>query len=201
MSLPYLQFAYPNDDYKTFVQFWRSMYRPNAETLPLYLDNIDKQRFTRKDIGELYRWKNSRPYENNPNKRVSVERIQAELPMINRLKQQFVMRAFEETFAGISPIWQIFLLHIIQPDVYPIFDQHVHRTHLFLVHQRIVALPTYGKTKLDYYHVHYQPYFNEVRRRHKLDRFELDNALWTLGQFLKTRFAAAIVSPVEAGTS
>jgi len=37
-----------------------------------------------------------------------------------------------------SAIWQIFLLHIIDPTNYPIFDQHVYRAHYYLEHRTII---------------------------------------------------------------
>jgi hypothetical protein len=187
MQLPYLQLVYPNDDFRAFVAFWRQFYVPNEKTLPLYLANIDKKRFRKSDIGELYKWKNSMDYSKHPKKSMTVALIQRELRLVNQLKRQFERQLFEDTFGGIGAIWQIFLLHIIQPDAFPIFDQHVYRTHLFLEHRTVMDIPAYGKTKLDYYHSVYCPFFNNARRRYRLDRFQLDNALWMFGRFLLTK--------------
>ena len=184
MRLPYLRFSYLSEDYRAFVDFWRQLYRPNEKTLPLYLNNIDKKRFTSSDIADLFRWKNGMEYKRNVTKRKSVQLVQHNLELVNQLKQNFDEELFQETFGQMGAIWQIFLLHLIDPNHFPIFDQHVYRTHLFLMHGEIRPIPSYKKTKLDYYQSVYLPFFNQVCRRHRIDRFHLDNALWTLGRFL-----------------
>jgi len=201
MPLPYLQLVYSNDDYPSFVRFWRKMYVPNTKTLPLYEDNIDKASMTPTAIQELYKWKNGgRDYTNNPTKRAFVEHVQGKIPLVNQLKRGFDRPTFDAEFGHRSAIWQIFLLHIIDPDEFPIFDQHVYRTHLFFTHRAILPIPIYSKTKMDYYDKVYRPFFIRVRKRYQLDRFELDNALWTFGRFLLTKEGKASVSAVDGTT-
>ena len=67
------------------------------------------------------------------------------LPLLNRLRRGEISEAdARAAVSGVFPtgiVFQVFLLHIARPHVYPIADQHVFRT--YGVH-RVVKAPTKG---------------------------------------------------------
>ena len=70
----------------------------------------------------------------------------------------------------------MFLLHVIQPDSYPIFDQHVYRAYLFIAKNQRAEIPD-NKRKQDVYFKEYAPFFNELASK-GVSRKKLDEALW-----------------------
>jgi hypothetical protein len=97
----------------------------------LYKQNIHKPVFLLVDVAQLYEWKNGNRLSQKKQAAFDTK-IGARLQRINQLKQELHIDHFREEFADISAIWKIFLLHIIAPDIYPIFDQHVFRSYSYL---------------------------------------------------------------------
>jgi len=67
---------------------------------------------------------------------------------------------FKSDFKEVSAVWQIFLLHLIKPTVYPIYDQHIHRTFHFF-HEKEwerITNTMNGKLKLEFYFDTYLSY-------------------------------------------
>jgi len=111
------------------------------------------------------------------------------LPLLNRLRRGEISEAdARAAVSGVFPtgiVFQVFLLHIARPHVYPIADQHVFRT--YGVH-RVVKAP---KTWTTY--TGYQAYFSDIAEAMGIARMtsavrdlkRIDNALMEFGQFLK----------------
>jgi len=59
-------------------------------------------------------------------------------------------------------IWKIFLLHIIDPKRYPIFDQHVYRAYDFLTKNKTIGILSSNKRKEDIYFSEYISFFNKL---------------------------------------
>ena len=61
-------------------------------------------------------------------------KIKKKLFLINNLKtnDEIDLILFREEFKSLTTVWKIFLLHIIKPNVYPIYDQHIHRAFLYI---------------------------------------------------------------------
>ncbi len=78
---------------------------------------------------------------------------------------------------------KIFLLHIIKPNYYPIYDQHIHRAYSFINGKdfRGISSDMYDKKKLTFYFNEYLPF---VRRMNIQDLKEMDEAFFAFGQFL-----------------
>ncbi len=107
--------------------------------------------------------------------------------LIHELKREFDQAKFDSTFGRMSAIWQIFLLHIIKPSTWPIFDQHVYRAFMFIQHQEDEKpLPFAQKSKLEIFHKEYCPFFLDMLELvDDYDHFEIDKALWTFGKMIK----------------
>lgn len=191
MNLPILVLQYNNIDQEQFINFWSKYYLDSPKEI-LYTDRINNSKFSKGDIEKLFEWKNGMKINDHIMKRTSVGRIVSKLSICNDLKSNFNMSVFESNFQGISAVWRLFLLHIIQPTRFPIFDQHVYRAHFFLENGIIQEIKESNQFKWDYYHRVYTPYF-EILKTHTLDLRKIDMALWAFGKFLKTTYAEELV--------
>ena len=85
-----------------------------------------------------------------------------------------------------QPWRKVFLLHIINPDEYPIYEQHVHRAFKYLENNRIEEISKSNNEKYNVYFNEYLQFFNEFRRKaNKFSVKEIDEALWTFGKYIK----------------
>lgn len=191
MMLPFLNFTYHKNDYKTFVNFWSDFYIISPKD-NLYTDRINKSKFTKTDIELLFEWKNGMKVNGHIPKQASIDKVVSRLTQVNNLKTRFDMPYFKTYFFDIAAIWQIFLLHTIQPLQFPIFDQHVYRAHIFLLDKTITEIPNNQAYKLKYYHKDYLPFFNTLKSE-ITDLRKIDCALWAFGKFLKTPYAKKLV--------
>ncbi len=175
-----------------FVKFWSFFYTNPMETEHLYSERIEKQKFTPEDIEKLFEWKNGTRLSQKKQK--SIKTITDNINIVNNLKNTFNTTIFEEKFKNMSAIWKIFLLHIIAPTIYPIFDQHVYRAFYFLTEGIIQEIPEKNSKKEKIYFEQYIPFFNDLAKNN-IPNKNIDEALWAFGKFLKNKFAKEIVSP------
>ncbi|MCT3661373.1 hypothetical protein HZP71_11770 [Elizabethkingia anophelis] len=131
---------------------------------------------------ELYIWKNGM---NLSAKKLEIleKKILLKLDIINDLKSQYlpILDSFLEEFQEVSFVWKIFLLHIINPNTYPIYDQHIHRAFNYLQSEN-----NYNQhvTQNEFYFNHYLPFI----RLKKIDNLKkLDEAFFAFGQFINTK--------------
>ncbi|MDI9363706.1 MAG: hypothetical protein QM541_02055 [Flavobacterium sp.] len=167
-----------------FINTWAKGY--NYLNMELYTDIIYKTQYTTTDLQNLFVWKNGMPLSSK--KEISFqEKLNKKLPIINELKNNWEEDRFNDEFNNISSVWRIFLMHIIQPKQYPIFDQHVYRAFKYIVEQEInSALPIYDKSRMKIYFNEYLPfYLNCVENMDEsFTSKQLDDALWMFGKFL-----------------
>lgn len=170
-----------------FVEHWRAYYQyGDSERYSL---NIKARKFTPTNLRELYHWKNGMTLEGSGTKEKSLQKkITSKTKKINQFKlaKRVDMDAFNKEFANISAVWRIFLLHIIKPRVYPMYDQHVHRAYLFIhgldwsnIHNKIS-----NEKKLQFYFDSYLPFIKQLRYSNLKG---LDEALFAFGQYLNIR--------------
>jgi len=172
---------------KDFVDFWGSFYNYSFENS--YVPFIGKKRFSSKDLTTLFEWKNGGKLAQK--KKKALENIIDRIDQINALKSKFCIDTFLKEFGFVKgAIWKMFLLHIIQPDNFPIFDQHVYRAYLFIAKNKRGEIPD-NKRKQDIYFSEYVPFFNEMAGN-GISRKKLDEALWAFGKFLKTPYGRKI---------
>ena len=177
----------PAKTVEEFVDHWRAYYQyGDSERYSL---NIKARKFTPTNLRELYRWKNGMTLEGSGTKEKSLEKkITSKTKKINQFKlaKRVDLDAFNKEFANISAVWRIFLLHIIKPRVYPMYDQHVHRAYLFIhgkdwsgIHNKIS-----NEKKLQFYFEHYYPF---VKQLNYSNLKSLDEALFAFGQYLNIK--------------
>jgi len=106
--------------------------------------------------------------------------------LINELKKKFDQKKFEKTFGKMSAVWQIFLLHILQPYDCPMFDKPVYRASGLYKSWGKKRLPSSQSERLTIFHEQYRPFFLEmVKLATGSDVFDIDKALWTFGKMIK----------------
>ncbi len=179
-----------NTDCRNFVEFWSSLYDYSQEAL---YKLTEKEQFTLADVQRLYEWKNGSRLSGK--KQELLNKIKNKLDTINELKVHFNHEKFVSEFKDISAIWQIFLLHIIAPTKYPIFDQHVARSYYYIVENRCREIPFKQTDKLNLYHKKYIAFFDGMAQENP--RKKVDEALWAYGKFLKTNYGKACTRQTE----
>ena len=167
-----------------FIETWGKNY--NYPNMQLYNDILFKNELSNEDLKNLFQWKNGMPLSCKKEKSFQ-EKILVKLFIINQLKTQWDEKIFNQEFDSLSAVWKIFLSHIIHPEQYPIFDQHVYRAYKYIVDQvNESELPFYNKTKLKIYYKDYLPFYlncKEIMDKRFTSK-DLDDALWIFGKFL-----------------
>ena len=183
MNFPIIDFK--NDNIENFIQQWSTFYK--YDKMELYTDNIDREVLEKEHLIQLYQWKNGTNLSKK--KLESLEnKILSKLDTINDFKQNLKIAKFLDEFDNVSFVWKIFLLHIVSPNQYPIYDQHIHRAFLFLNSDnqyRDIENTMSEKDKCRFYFKVYLPSVEELRKKYNFSIRDLDKALFTLGQFLK----------------
>lgn len=166
-----------------FISSWSKLYTDSKDQL-FYNKNIDKL-LTPDSLLELYVWKNGTKLSLLKQKSFD-DKIASKLTIINKWKGNNKEVSFDEIvdeFRIVSTIWLVFLAHIIDPILYPIYDQHVYRAYYFLKHKKIKEIPNEAR-KLTSYKEEYLPFYNGIKNQVN-NLKELDEALWSFGKFLK----------------
>jgi len=167
---------------KEFVDFWSFFYTYSEESL--YLTNIALRSFSAEDLRNLFVWKNGMRLSSQKN--FAFERkILRNLSKVNELKARFSEDDFNHAFGELSTIWKIFLLHCIQPDIYPIFDQHVFRAMQCIQNKTIAEVAKSEGQKYSQYLESYKTFFNDVVHQSGRNGVKVDRALWFFGKSLK----------------
>ncbi|MEM0519651.1 hypothetical protein VZD85_14910 [Aequorivita sp. MCCC 1A16923] len=179
-------------DLNDFINFWSKLYSFSNEAI--YKASISKKPLTKNDIQNLYEWKNGMRLSVQKQKSLDTK-INSKLTVINKLKNSDVLdiEVFKKEFKNLSAVWKIFLLHIIKPTKYPIYDQHIHRTFLFIHKEdwsNISNTSINNKAKEQFYFERYLPF---IKSQNIKDIKKLDEAFFAFGQFLNTRNYASLL--------
>lgn len=164
-----------------FIAFWCKQYRYKNEHL--YTNNIQAKNWEKKNILELFEWKNGTPL--SAKKEQSVQAILADLSIIQELRRNWNQELFDQKFNIRTAIWKIFLMHIIQPQQFPIFDMHVFRAYNYLMKLEAKELKQYAELKkYELYASEYLPFYHKIEKNTRRTAAEIDKALWAFGKFI-----------------
>ncbi len=171
-------------DPKDFVEKWSKQYSINNNYL--YNENIQNGLKDFDSFMNLFRWKNG-IYNISKSKTKVIENFWSNREVLKELKISFRWELFEEYFKPekSSCIWKIFLLHITDPQNFPIFDVHVYRVHYFISNGVISEIPNNQRSKYLYYKREYLDWFRELVNKHNLDPKKVDESLFSFGRKLK----------------
>jgi hypothetical protein len=183
MKLPIIKTSRP-DDIKEFVTFWKKLYHYPLESL--YNDSINKTQFDINDIQNLYIWKNGMALSEK--KQLSLNnKIISKLEIINSYKSNsnWTVVDFQKNFKDLTAVWKIFLLHIIKPEFYPIYDQHIHRTYNFInnIQHANISNTISNAEKEKFY---FDTYLNFIHSKKGIKLKDIDEAFFSFGQFINT---------------
>jgi hypothetical protein len=170
MSLNFT-FQIETSSVEEFVSHWSQRYRIRGEEN--YTKNIGKP-LTILSRLELFEWKNGSKIA--AHKLCSIER---NYPL--RYSGNLEERYLNNRKSG-GAIWNIFYLHCLKPDDWPIFDQHTYRAMKFLLTGSIQEIGTNDKRKYEIYLQEYLPFLNNFGKH---DARKTDRALFAFGQYLK----------------
>ena len=170
-----------------FIDYWSKLYVSRDEWK--YQDNINFNKFSPDNLRLLFEWKNGSVISAPKFKGIQ-KNILSKLDTINGFKSSdnFNVEEFKVEFISYEGIvWKLFLLHIIKPNEYPIYDQHVHRAYNYMKgmdYERIKnVIPE--MEKWNFYFDAYLPFVQTTDfKKWKLK--ELDEAFFAFGQFLNT---------------
>ncbi|RZS93863.1 hypothetical protein [Aquimarina brevivitae] len=167
-----------------FIASWSKLYSYPLEYK--YSNSIHKDEFDEDDIKSLFEWKNGMNLSTAKNDSLE-NKVLSKINIINDLKTQknLDLKTFKVEFYNLSAVWKIFLLHVIKPNEYPIYDQHVHRTYLFindLDWSNISNSSISNKNKEAFY---FNEYCKFIKKSDFKDLRAMDKAFFAFGQFLK----------------
>jgi len=167
-----------------FIAFWSALY---SYGMTDKYEKIKLKELTVPDLKNLYEWKNGMTLSGP--KLLSLEaKVFSKIDHINKLKAQSTidLDTFLEEFIEVSAVWKIFLLHIIKPKQYPIYDQHIHRAYLYIHNQPFdnITHKVTDNKKLNFYFQEYLPFVKASKIK---DLKKMDEAFFAFGQFLNTR--------------
>ena len=164
-----------------FISFLSKLYA--YDNAALY-DKIHYKVLSEKDIKDLYQWKNGMKLSQAKEKSLNIK-ILKKLNIINSLRAtaEFDLDYFLKEFKEVSVVWKVFLLHIISPTMYPIYDQHIHRAYRFMNNEASdgIKASMNESVKLKFYFKEYYPFVKESKIK---DLKKMDEAFFAFGQFI-----------------
>lgn len=189
LALPIL-YQKQSDNLTDFIAYWSQLYAyGQAEKYA----KIHKNILSTEDLTALYEWKNGMKLSEAKAKSLTSKIIQR-INIINDLKaaKKINMNDFLSEFKHVSAVWKLFLLHIIQPDEYPIYDQHIHRAYSFIKKQSTEGIKSTisDAKKLKFYFEEYLPFVKETGFK---DLKKMDEAFFAFGQFIHIGHQKTIV--------
>ena len=152
-----------------FIASWSILYSYSNEAI--YKKAISKEVLSINDIQNLYVWKNGMKLSELKQKSLD-DKIKSKRSIINKFKSndKIDTECFKKEFKNLSAVWKIFLLHIINPNKYPIYDQHIHRTFLFIHKEDYTNISNTSitdKNKEKFYFDRYLPFIEaKIGRAH-----------------------------------
>jgi hypothetical protein len=174
------------DDPKEFIKQWSKSGRSSNEWR--YDQNIDKVLEDQDSFQQLFYWKNDRGEKFTFYKERLVNQFWKQRKVLLGLRNEFNWERFEDEFkpSESSTIWKIFLLHLMNPVEFPIFDQNVYRFFRFNKDGKNIKEPPKKKKEVyEIYKYEYRDWFNTLRVQYKLNHKDMDRSFFTFGQLLK----------------
>jgi len=132
-------------------------------------------------VWALYKWKNGTEKMAAKDQQSIRSVYIPELENLPPLKAIQDAQTYIESLSG-GGIWDIFWLHCVNPDLFPIFDQHTYRSMAKIEDLSLSEIPAYRPKNIEVYLNQYIPFtkkFTMVSPR------ALGRALFAYGRFLK----------------
>lgn len=172
---------------KIFIPLWEQQYQYGNKTIKDFYKNNIKNPFENKEtLIQLFQWKNGIT-NISESKMKMVNLFLEKIETLESLQEEFSWETFETEFQPQKngAIWKIFLLHLVDPKRFPIFDQHVYRSYYFFINGEIKEIPKSNKKKWDSYKNDYLNWFQNILKENQLSPRALDKAFFAYGKVLK----------------
>ncbi len=152
----------PADTLREFIEFWEPRYFDDDPKQyareKLYTDNI-KGPHTTDTLTELFKWKDPRFGRWRLNQMGETSFL-LHIEKAKRLRPEDFLQEFPKG----GSIYRIFWLHCWHPDRFPIYDQHVHRAMVFILHGQVDELnDNYSEEKKIEQYLRYCSFFEPFR--------------------------------------
>ncbi|PIQ23443.1 hypothetical protein COW36_09360 [bacterium (Candidatus Blackallbacteria) CG17_big_fil_post_rev_8_21_14_2_50_48_46] len=158
-----------------FITYWSSKYIYSDEWK--YDQNISLTKpFTKESREQLFQWKNG------TGDRIAQHKMNGILLNYPLHFCGDIKRRYLNASQSGGAIWNIFYAHCLEPENWPIFDQHVYRAMQFLKKGSILELSQKNKDK---YEVYLNEYINFFKSFSGHPQREIDKALMCFGKYLK----------------
>lgn len=163
-----------------FVDFWSAQYDPGKDADRDYWQNITSP-FTPEKVRNLFKWKNGSKL--SATKESSVEKhFVANVGLLSQIPKDESAAKFLARFPYGGPIFRIFWLHCWRPELFPIYDMHVHRAMEFIEKRQLIEIPSDPSEKVEAYLNRYLDFHAGFKGGQRA----IDQALWAYGKFLKS---------------
>lgn len=177
----------PSNDFETFVEHWSQLYDPNSNWEANYYKHIKIGKpFTHNDIMELFEWQSQAGLGKIRTAAIK-DKIYPHLDYINDMKfeETLDLEVFNEKFNDVAAVSRTLILHMIKPEVYPMFDQNVHVAYNFIhgIEMGPNDYPIKAEPRLKFYFRHFVPFITKVKG--DIPMKKIDEALDTFGQLIK----------------
>ena len=183
----YLSVEISKNSRKEFVDYWKEKYRYGHETV--YERHIAKD--LTKDIESLqtlFVWKNGHKKPSRNKQKSIDEKIKwLNSESVKNCKKKQIIKKAKKEYLNCKEggaIWNIFFLHCLDPEEWPIYDQHTYRAMMYIKTGKIPKDEKNDREKYKNYRKRYIPFFKSKFKG--CDRRDVDKALFAFGKFLKT---------------
>jgi hypothetical protein len=162
-----------------FVEFWSKLNSYDLERL--YDENIKKNPLDEDAVWALFQWKNGSEEIAKMKKQSIIKTYLPQLKKIPSLKSLEDGKNYLATLGG-GPIWNIFWLHCINPELFPIFDQHTYRSMAKILDMNVKNI---SKKRPEIIRSYFEEYIPFTRQFIRVSQRDLDKALFAYGRLLK----------------
>ncbi|CAH0995087.1 hypothetical protein EMA8858_01207 [Emticicia aquatica] len=175
------------EDFSQFVEVWSQFYDYNSPWEPNYNKHIKIGKpFTHNDIIKLFEWENQAGLGRIRAGAIK-DKIYPEIDYVNDMKfeESIDINEYNNKFITVPAVSRTFLLHIIKPEVYPLYDLNVHIAYNFIhdIDSKLHPFPVRPEDKIKFYFRKLMPFIESVRGNYSLKK--VDEALNSFGQLIK----------------
>lgn len=167
-----------------FINYWKKRYSYGNDDKyeELMKNNLANDADS---LRKLFVWKNNN-MNLSPQKQGSIDEKIEWLESVKECGEKERIKMAKEKYLCRSKggaIWNIFFLHCLARQEFPIYDQHTFRSMKYLKTGEFAKNETSDKEKYKNYITEYVPFLNENFEGY--NRRDIDKALFTFGKFLK----------------
>jgi len=169
-----LSFAIECRSLNEFLDHWSAKYRDPRDR-DKYDTLVGRLPLTEDARLHLFEWKNGSILS-----AYKLASVKKNYPLSFQ-KDQLAQRYLDPRASG-GAIWNIFYMHCIDPETWPIFDQHTYRAMHFM---KVGEIRNISFDKANVYESYQSEYIPFVKALASHDQRKIDKALHAFGQFLK----------------